>query len=202
MDKIDRAIVNTLQQEFPLSERPFAEAAALLGLSESDLIERVETMLEDRVLTRFGPLFQAERLGGAYALAAMRVPAADFAHHARHLHFVAAPADNGPRIIEIHAIQRRRETVGVALAPHFTIGDDVQPHLLLRADGLSRGVALGFAEPGFLDEPQFRGARAGGKASGELAAVDEPFRLRIAAHPRIAPARSESALCGPARRGH
>lgn len=78
MDKIDRAIVNTLQQEFPLSERPFAEAAALLGLRESDLIERVETMLEDRVLTRFGPLFQAERLGGAYALAAMRVPRDDF----------------------------------------------------------------------------------------------------------------------------
>jgi DNA-binding Lrp family transcriptional regulator len=78
MDKLDRAIVNTLQQGFPLCERPFAEAAALLGLREDELIERVQTMLDAHVLTRFGPLYQAERLGGAYALAALRVPPADF----------------------------------------------------------------------------------------------------------------------------
>ena len=78
MDKTDRAIVNVLQQGFPVCERPFAEAAALLGLGEDDLISRVKMLLDARVLTRFGPLYQAERLGGAYALAAMCVPRADF----------------------------------------------------------------------------------------------------------------------------
>ncbi len=78
MDKLDRAIVNTLQQGFPVCEKPFAEAAALLGLREDELIARVQAMLDARVLTRFGPLYQAERLGGAYALAALRVPPADF----------------------------------------------------------------------------------------------------------------------------
>lgn len=78
MDKTDRAIINSLQQGFPIRERPYAEAAALLGLEEGELINRIKSMLENGVLTRFGPLFQAEKLGGAYALAAMRVPRADF----------------------------------------------------------------------------------------------------------------------------
>ena len=78
MDKVDRAIINTLQQGFPVSARPFAEAAALLGLSEDGLFARVQRLLDERVLTRFGPLYQVERLGGAYALAAMRVPRGEF----------------------------------------------------------------------------------------------------------------------------
>ncbi len=78
MDNIDRAIIDTLQQGFPASERPFHDAGALLGLGEDELIARVQRLLEEGVLTRFGPLYQAERLGGAYALAAMRVPRADF----------------------------------------------------------------------------------------------------------------------------
>jgi DNA-binding Lrp family transcriptional regulator len=35
-------------------------------------------MLEDKVLTRFGPLFQVERMGGAFVLAALAVPEGDF----------------------------------------------------------------------------------------------------------------------------
>ena len=78
MDNIDRAIVDALQQGFPVSEHPFREAGALLGLGENELIARVRRLLASGVLTRFGPMYQAERLGGAYALAAMRVPRADF----------------------------------------------------------------------------------------------------------------------------
>ncbi len=78
MDSLDRAIVNVLQRGFPVCERPFAEAAAALQTSEDDLIARIERMLADGTLTRFGPLFQAERLGGALTLCAMRVPPEDY----------------------------------------------------------------------------------------------------------------------------
>jgi DNA-binding Lrp family transcriptional regulator len=78
MDESDRRIVNALQDGLPLCERPFADAAAQLGLSEQELISRVEKLLENRTLTRFGPLFDAERLGGAFSLCAMSVPAEDF----------------------------------------------------------------------------------------------------------------------------
>jgi len=79
MDDIDRAIVNGLQGGFPLCPQPFAAAAKQLGLEEKELLERLRSLLAGGVLTRFGPMYDAERLGGAFTLCAMRVPAADFA---------------------------------------------------------------------------------------------------------------------------
>jgi DNA-binding Lrp family transcriptional regulator len=78
MDNIDRAIVNTLQGGFPICDHPFAAAAAGLGLTEAELIARIERLLADNVLTRFGPLWHAEKLGGALSLCAMAVPAERF----------------------------------------------------------------------------------------------------------------------------
>lgn len=78
MDTLDRAIVNGLQDGFPLCERPFGEVAAGLGCDEATLIERIRALLEDKTLTRFGPLYDAERMGGAFTLCAMSVPAGEF----------------------------------------------------------------------------------------------------------------------------
>lgn len=78
MDAVDRRIVNALQGGFPLCPKPFAVAASALGLDEMDLIARVSRMVEQDVLSRFGPLYHSERLGGAMTLAAMAVPKADF----------------------------------------------------------------------------------------------------------------------------
>ncbi len=78
MDAVDRNIINTLQGDFPICERPYAEAAARLGLEEEELLRRLERLLADGVLSRFGPMYHAEHLGGALTLAAMRVPADDF----------------------------------------------------------------------------------------------------------------------------
>jgi DNA-binding Lrp family transcriptional regulator len=47
-------------------------------ISEAELISRLENLLTQKVLTRFGPMFQIERMGGAFSLAAMRVPEADY----------------------------------------------------------------------------------------------------------------------------
>ena len=78
MDSIDKRIINTLQEGFPISDHPFAEVAAKLGLDEADLIERVEKLRNDGTLSRFGPLYHAERLGGGLSLVAMQVPTTDF----------------------------------------------------------------------------------------------------------------------------
>ena len=74
MDDLDRRIVNALQGGFPIVDRPFAEVAARLGVDEEVLIERLRAMLAGGTLSRFGPLFDAERLGGAFCLCAMEVP--------------------------------------------------------------------------------------------------------------------------------
>ena len=78
MDALDRRIVAELQDGFPLCPHPYAEAGRRLGLGEAEMIRRIERLLADGVLSRFGPLFDVERLGGIYVLAAMQVPAEDF----------------------------------------------------------------------------------------------------------------------------
>ncbi len=78
IDATDRAIIDGLQGDFPICERPYAEVAARLGMAEAELLERLQRLLATRVLTRFGPMFQVERMGGAFVLAAMRVPEADW----------------------------------------------------------------------------------------------------------------------------
>jgi len=74
LSDIDRRIVNALQGGFPLSERPFAEAGAALGLAEDDLIGRIRALVETGTVSRFGPLWNPEELGGAVCLAAIAVP--------------------------------------------------------------------------------------------------------------------------------
>lgn len=74
MDSLDRKIINTLQRSFPVCERPFAEVAEALGSTEESIINRVDRLLEDGLLTRFGPLFHAEHMGGGLSLCALKVP--------------------------------------------------------------------------------------------------------------------------------
>ena len=75
MDSIDAGIVNCLQEGLPVCERPFDDVAATLGLSVDELLSRVQRLLDDSVLTRFGPMYNAESMGGALSLCAMQVPA-------------------------------------------------------------------------------------------------------------------------------
>lgn len=78
LDSIDKSLINALQGDFPLVPEPYRQVAEKLGLSEEELLRRLGSLLERRVLTRFGPMFQIERAGGAFVLAAMRVPEAEF----------------------------------------------------------------------------------------------------------------------------
>ena len=76
LDATDRLIVNNLQGGFPICGRPFLTAANSLGIEEAELIRRLQALLERGLLSRFGPLYHAERMGGAVTLVAMQVPAA------------------------------------------------------------------------------------------------------------------------------
>jgi len=74
MDSVDARLVNCLQEGLPVCPRPFDDIAASLELSVEELLSRIQRLLDDRVLTRFGPMFNAENLGGALSLCAMQVP--------------------------------------------------------------------------------------------------------------------------------
>ncbi|WP_435346289.1 siroheme decarboxylase subunit beta [Haloarchaeobius sp. HRN-SO-5] len=79
LDRTDRAIVNAFQGGFPVVRRPFDPAAAALrdrgiAVSEDELVERVRTLDDEGVLSRFGALVNAQEIGGTATLVAMHAP--------------------------------------------------------------------------------------------------------------------------------
>jgi DNA-binding Lrp family transcriptional regulator len=78
VDALDRAIINNLQGGFPLCDEPYRAVASQLGTTENELLRRLDAMLESGTLSRFGPMYHAERLGGGLTLAAMQIPPEDF----------------------------------------------------------------------------------------------------------------------------
>lgn len=78
LDATDRALINALQGGFPLCDEPYRVVGEKLGLSETEVIARLQGLLDRKVLTRFGPMYQIERIGGAFVLAALKVSEPDF----------------------------------------------------------------------------------------------------------------------------
>jgi DNA-binding Lrp family transcriptional regulator len=74
LDALDRALINVLQDGIPLCDEPYAAVGARLGIDAEEVLRRLTALLERGVLTRFGPLYQVEKIGGAYLLAALKAP--------------------------------------------------------------------------------------------------------------------------------
>ena len=74
MDNLDRDIINSLQGGFPICDRPYQQVAQQLETTETELIARLQAMIDDGRLSRFGPLYNVEKMGGSFVLCAMSVP--------------------------------------------------------------------------------------------------------------------------------
>jgi len=97
MDATDRAIINTLQYGFPICERPYQQVATELNIDVQELIQRLQAMLEDKRLSRFGPMYHAERMGGGLSLCAMSVAQDDFERVANQVNSFPEVAHNYAR---------------------------------------------------------------------------------------------------------
>jgi len=80
VDELDRKIINFLQTGFPLTEEPYLEVATELGIEEKELLKRLADLLDNKTLSRFGPMNDEQKLGGAFSLVAVRVPEDDYEH--------------------------------------------------------------------------------------------------------------------------
>ena len=97
IDATDKALIDALQDGVPVTARPFGDVAERLGLDEEALIERLRTLVDGGVLSRFGPMYDAEALGGAITLCAMKVPDDDFDRIAEQANGFAEVAHNYQR---------------------------------------------------------------------------------------------------------
>ena len=74
MDNTDRAILNRIQSNFPLTPRPFLAIANDLGFSEDEVLTRVAKLKKRGIIRRIGGNFVPEKLGFISTLCAAKVP--------------------------------------------------------------------------------------------------------------------------------
>ena len=63
VDEADRRLLAAIQHGLPLSSRPYAEIGARLGLSEQQVIARLQWLKEAGVIRRFGVVVRHHELG-------------------------------------------------------------------------------------------------------------------------------------------
>lgn len=102
MDEIDKKIINHLQNGFPVCESPYQIVSEELGLTETVLIERLTLLLETGFLSRFGPLYHAEKMGGELTLAAVKAPQDCFEQVAETINALPEVAHNYARNHELN----------------------------------------------------------------------------------------------------
>jgi DNA-binding Lrp family transcriptional regulator len=72
-DELDKHLLNDLQYGFPLEARQFKKIAERLGTTEDIVIDRLNELQDQGVVSRVGAVFRANSIG-ASTLAAMSVP--------------------------------------------------------------------------------------------------------------------------------
>ncbi len=74
MDNTDRKLLNLLQQDFPVTARPFDAVGELIGTGGGEVIERLQSLRERGYIRRLGASLNPRKLGYTSTLAAAKVP--------------------------------------------------------------------------------------------------------------------------------
>lgn len=73
LDHIDKAILRELQGNLLVVNRPFEAVARKIGISEADFFSRVQRLIEEDVIRKFGLRIDSKKVGYASTLVAMKV---------------------------------------------------------------------------------------------------------------------------------
>ncbi len=71
--RLEQRLLNDFQRNMPLSATPFADIAEQLGVTEDEMLQTIERLQHDGVISRIGPVFRPNRVGVS-TLAAMAIP--------------------------------------------------------------------------------------------------------------------------------
>jgi len=75
LDEADKALLQTLQDDFPLTIRPWDALAERLGTTVEDVMVRIGRLKEEGVIRRIGPVLETDKVGlTARTLVLMKVP--------------------------------------------------------------------------------------------------------------------------------
>jgi DNA-binding Lrp family transcriptional regulator len=73
MDEIDKKILNLIQEEFPLHERPYAEIGRQVGIDEKEAMDRVQKLKDEGIIRRIGVVFEPKKLDYTSTLCGVHV---------------------------------------------------------------------------------------------------------------------------------
>ena len=77
LDETDKQLLNLMQGRFPIEARPYARVAELAGLKEDEVLERVQYLLDKRIIREITPIFDTRAFGYASMLVAAKVDPAN-----------------------------------------------------------------------------------------------------------------------------
>lgn len=75
LDETDKKLLNLTQGSFALRPDPFAGVAELAGIPEAEVLERVQYLLDKRIIREITPIFDTRALGYESMLVAAKVDA-------------------------------------------------------------------------------------------------------------------------------
>lgn len=73
LTNFDKSLLNIIQRNLPISERPFLELAKILETTEDHVIERLRYLKEHGYIRRIGPFFDSGKLEYKGTLVALKV---------------------------------------------------------------------------------------------------------------------------------
>lgn len=73
MNDTDRKLLNIVQKDFPICENPYQVIGEKIGLSEVEVLERLQSLKEQGIVRRIGGVFDSKKLGYKSCLIAVRV---------------------------------------------------------------------------------------------------------------------------------
>lgn len=73
LDALDKKLIIHLQENFPLTLRPFKQLGRRLSLAEGEVIARVKRLKASGIIKRIGPVHNSEKIGYKRTLVGMSV---------------------------------------------------------------------------------------------------------------------------------
>ena len=75
LTEVDKRLLNLMQGQFPIAARPYQHVAAEAGMTEARAMQRVQRLLDERIIRQVTPIFDTRALGYSSMLVAAKVDA-------------------------------------------------------------------------------------------------------------------------------
>lgn len=63
LDRLDRQLLNLMQNDFPLTTQPYLDMARKLDISEEEVLNRIQAMKQNGIIRRTGAILDSQKMG-------------------------------------------------------------------------------------------------------------------------------------------